>query len=694
MIALVSQSVGSAFSEHISRALLAAIVDSSDDVIVSKTLEGRITSWNRAAERLFGWSAEEAIGQSITLIIPRDRLPEEEDVLARLRRGERIDHFETIRVTKDGRLVEVSITVSPVRDASGTIVGASKIARDITARRAAERELSTTARRMEVLYRLADSVARAKALSDVYEAAVDAIMGAGASRASVLAFDETGVMRFRAWRNLSDRYRAAVDGHSPWGRDTHVPRPILVDDVRVDTSLGALRDVVLVEGLGALAFIPLVHYGRLLGKFMIYYDTAHAFTEPEIRLAENIAHHVAFGIARVEAETAVENLLAREQAARREADAANRGKDQFLAVLSHELRTPLNAILGWARMLRAGTLDARQTAHAIEVIERNADLQGQLIGDLIDISRIAAGKMDIEREPVDLILVAREVIEGLATDIAAKKLRLEVDLDERAGEVLGDDRRLQQVISNLLSNAVKFTPEGGRVQVRLMRYETSARLTVTDSGEGIEPAMLARIFDPFEQADSTTTRRHRGLGLGLAIVRQLVGLHGGTIRADSAGPGQGATFTMDLPVLPVRVARRAGRAGGHDIGQAVLGGRRILLVDDQADARDLLAFVLSRAGAKTCVVASGAAALRALAEEGFDVLVSDLAMPDMDGYRLIEQVRRAVGRSIQAVAVTAHMNPDVQARALAAGFDACVTKPLEADALIELLVGLRRTASA
>jgi CheY-like chemotaxis protein len=345
-------------------------------------------------------------------------------------------------------------------------------------------------------------------------------------------------------------------------------------------------------------------------------------------------------------------------------------------------------------MLRTGTLDARQTAHAIEVIERNADLQGQLIGDLIDISRIAAGKMEIEREPVDLILVTREVLEGLAMDIAARNLRLEVDLDERAGEVLGDDRRLQQVISNLLSNAIKFTPEGGRVRVRLSRHETSARLTVTDFGEGIEPAMLARIFDPFEQADGTTTRRHRGLGLGLAIVRQLVGLHGGTIRADSAGPGQGATFTMDLPVLPVRVARRAGRGGGNDFGQAVLTGRRILLVDDQADARDLLAFVLSRAGAKTCVVASGAAALRALAEERFDVLVSDIAMPDMDGYRLIEEIRRAAGPSVHAVAVTAHMNPDVRARALAAGFDACVTKPLEADTLIEMLQGLRRTASS
>jgi PAS domain S-box-containing protein len=680
------------FPDDVTRALLAAIVDSSDDVIVSKTLDGQITSWNRAAERLFGWAAEEAIGRSITLIIPDDRRAEEEDVLARLRRGEHVDHFETVRVTKDGRRVDVSITVSPVRDGTGRVVGASKIARDITPRRDVERVLATTVQRLDVLYRLADGVARAKEPAEIGEAAVEAIMATGASRASVLTFDEAGVMRFRAWRHLSDSYRAAVEGHSPWARDAVAPAPVLVPDALADPDLGQLREVIAAEGVRALAFIPLVHQGRLLGKFMLYYDAVHACSPPEIRLAETIAQHVAFGLARLEAEAAIQALLAREQAARREADAANRGKDEFLAVLSHELRTPLNAILGWARMLRGSALSDAQRANAIEVIERNAELQGELIGDLIDISRIAAGKMEIEREPVDLVLVAREAVDGLSAEITAKQLRLDLELDDRAGEVLGDGRRLRQVISNLLSNAIKFTPAGGRLGLRLARHDASARVTVTDTGEGIDPAMLTRIFDRFEQGDSSTTRKHHGLGLGLAIVRQLVELHGGTVLADSAGRGQGAVFTIDLPVLPVRIRRQAGCAdAAPDLPQpaATLKGCRILVVDDQADARDLLAFVLARSGADVRVAASGAEALEAIAADTFDVLVSDIAMPDMDGNRLIEQVRTLVGPSLQAVAVTAHMGPTVRARALRAGFDACVTKPLEAEELIGLLERLR-----
>ena len=680
------------FSDDVTRALLAAIVDSSDDVIVSKTLDGRITSWNRAAERLFGWSADEAIGRSITLIVPDDRRAEEEDLLARLRRGERVDHFETVRITKDRRLVEVSITVSPVRDGAGRVVGASTIARDITPRREVERVLAMTVQQLDVLYRLADAVARARQIPEVCEAAVEAIMATGASRASVLTFDEAGVMHFRAWRHLSDGYRAAVDGHSPWAQDAPAPAPILVEDVLADPSLAELRDVVTAEGLRALAFVPLVHQGRLLGKFMLYYDAVHAFSPPEIRLAETIAQHVAFGLARIEATAAIQALLAREQAARREADAANRGKDEFLAVLSHELRTPLNAILGWARMLRGDALSDAQRTNAIEVIERNAELQAELIGDLIDISRIAAGKMEIEREPVDLVLVAREAVEGLSADITAKQLRLALELDDRAGEVLGDGRRLRQAISNLLSNAIKFTPAGGRLGLRLARHDASARLTVTDTGEGIDPAILTRIFAPFEQGDRSTTRKHHGLGLGLAIVRQLVELHGGTVRADSAGRGQGATFTIDLPVLPVRIRPHAGRAdAAHDLARpaTALKGCRILVVDDQADARDLLAFVLARSGADVQVAPSGAEALQALAADPFDVLVSDIAMPDMDGNRLIEEVRRTIGPALHAVAVTAHMGPTVRARALRAGFDACVTKPLEADELIGLLERLR-----
>jgi PAS domain S-box-containing protein len=850
-------------SDAFAQARLAAIVDSSDDAIVSKTLDGVITSWNAAAERLFGYRADEVVGRSILIIIPEDRAGEEQEVLARVRRGERVHHFETVRRTKDGRLVDISLSVSPVRDAAGRIIGASKIARDVTARRETERTLATTVQRLEVLYHLADAVGRAKDIEGVCEAAIDAITAVGAERAGVLSFDEGGMLRFRAWRNLSQRYREAVEGQSPWAEDALAARPLVVADALAEPALADLRDAIVAEGIRSLAFIPLVNQGRLLGWFMVYHHAVHAWSQAETRLAESIARHVAFGLGRVIADRAIEGLLAREQAARREAelvaevaqrvnasldlettlehlvegarelcradigrivvrdpdtgrmrlrhqvgirwtgyhdqmtiepgqgsgglvlltgrpfrtanyaadpritgpymvardvdgtiaqmvvpipgesevagllyvdrrearaftdddeavllrlagqagtairnsqlfaaeraaraeaDRANRGKDQFLAILSHELRTPLNAVLGWARMLRVAQLDDAQRAHAVEVIERNAQLQGRLIADLLDVSRIAVGKMDIERAPIDLVSVVREVADSVAAALEAKGLSLVLELDEAAGEVLGDGHRLQQIVSNLLANAIKFTPDGGRIELRLARHEASARLTIADTGDGIDPAMLSRIFKRFEQADTGTTRRHHGLGLGLAIVRELVELHGGTIRADSEGLGKGATFTIDLPVLAVRggtgAASVEARREPTDPG-TVLRGRRILIVDDQRDAAELVAFVLTRAGAEVRVAGSGEAALRALAAADVDVLVSDIAMPGLDGYELIRHVRAGGrGARTRAIAITAHTGPDVRARVLAAGFDACVTKPLEADALIALLGAL------
>jgi len=437
--------------------------------------------------------------------------------------------------------------------------------------------------------------------------------------------------------------------------------------------------------------VPIPGESGIAGLLYIDRREARPFTDRDEAVLVRLAGH---------AGTAIRNsqLFAAEQTARAEADAANRGKDHFLAILSHELRTPLNAILGWARMLRAGQLDERQRAHAMDVIERNAELQGQLIGDLLDISRIAVGKMEIERAPVDLVLVVRQAADGVAMELGAKKLRLVVDLDHTAGEVFGDARRLEQVVSNLLLNAIKFTGEGGRIELRLARHETSARLTVTDTGVGIDPAMLSVIFNPFEQADTSTTRKHRGLGLGLAIVRQVVELHGGAIRADSKGLGQGATFTIDLPVLAVRAGVRVAGAGGRrpaPDSAIALKGCRVLVVDDQPDAADLLAFALTRFGAEAHVAGSGADALQALAASDFDVLVSDIAMPDLDGYGLIRHVRAhaVADRPLRAVAVTAHMAAEVRARVLAAGFDACVTKPLDPADLIELLENLRRGAT-
>ena len=365
------------------QARLIAIVESSDDAIVSKTLDGVITSWNAAAERIFGWTAQEAVGQHITLIIPEERWAEEDQVLATIRRGGRLDHFETVRVTKDGQRLDISLTVSPILDASGRVVGASKIARDITERR---------------------------------------------------------------------------------------------------------------------------------------------------RLQE-----------------ARERLLEREQRAREAAEALNRAKDEFLATISHELRTPLNAIFGWARLLQTRQLDEAGQDRAITVIVNSAAAQARLVEDLLDLSRIVSGHLRLDVKPVDLRAVVEAALEAVRPAAGAKEITLTATLAD-VGPMQGAPDRLQQVVWNLVMNAVKFTAHGGRVDVVVRRVDGSAEVAVSDNGEGISPDLLPHVFDQFWQEDSSTTRAHGGLGLGLTLVKRLVELHGGRVRAESAGKGKGATFTVTLPL--------------------------------------------------------------------------------------------------------------------------------------------------
>ena len=363
---------------------LAAIVDSSDDAIVSKTLDGVITSWNRGAERIFGWTAAEAVGRHITMIIPHERTAEEADVLARIRRGERVDHYETVRVTRDGRLLDISLTVSPIRDAEGRVVGASKIARDISERR-----------------------------------------------------------RFEAERD---------------------------------------------------------------------------------------------------------RLLAIAQEAREAAEASNRMKDQFLAIVSHELRTPLNSILGWARLLQAGGLGEAERQRAVDVIIRNTATQTQLVEDLLDLSRVVTGRMRLSFEPCELTALVADAVDAVRPAAHAKGIALVILPEAEGGTILCAPDRLRQVVWNLAMNAIKFTPTGGRVEVAVARTERTADIVVADNGVGISPAVLPHVFEQFRQEDSSSTRAHGGLGLGLALVKHLVELHGGQVRAESPGKGKGATFTVSIPL--------------------------------------------------------------------------------------------------------------------------------------------------
>jgi PAS domain S-box-containing protein len=509
-------------------ALLAAIVASSNDPIVSKTVQGVITSWNAAAERLFGWTAEEAVGRSIMILIPPERHDEESVILERLRKGERIEHFETVRVTKEGRHINVSLTVSPVRDESGRVIGASKIVRDVS-----ERTI----------------------------------------------------------------------------------------------------------------------------------------------------------------------LLAREQAARERAEEASRLKDEFLATVSHELRAPLNAILGWAQILRSGTLDDEKVRHAITVVERNARTQAQVIEDLLDVSRIITGKLRLDLQPIMPSRVVASAIESVKPMAEAKGVSLGIELDSDAGPISGDASRLQQIVWNLLSNAIKFTPRGGRVSVKLYRADLNVELEVSDTGLGIEPEFLPHVFDRFRQADATTTRSVGGLGLGLAIVRHLVELHGGSVRAESPGRDLGATFTVRLPVR-MRVTaegsdEETAREGAVRVprrGDAPnLSGARILVVDDDADTRVVLRETLAAYGAEVREASSAREALGIVQLWRPAVVVSDIGLPGEDGYELIRRIRdweRDAGVWTPAVALTAYARTKDRMRALVAGYQVHVAKPIEPMEFALVVAGL------
>jgi PAS domain S-box-containing protein len=501
---------------------MAAIVETTDDAVISKDLDAIITSWNPAAERLYGYKAEEVIGKSVTILIPEERPDEEPAILKRLRRGERIDHYETVRVAKDGRRLHVSLTVSPIRDATGKIIGASKIARDITQQKNTQ-----------------DEIAR---------------------------------------------------------------------------------------------------------------------------------------------------LLAAERAARQDAEVASRTKDEFLAVLSHELRTPLTAMLGWLSILRGHTLDEKTTVHAIETIERNARAQAQLIEDLVDISRIVGGKLSLEVSPIDLRPVINAAVDVVRPAADAKEITINLNFDPHVGPVSGDPSRLQQIIWNLLSNAVKFTPKGGSVNVDFRQHDSHAEIVVRDNGIGISPEFLPHVFERFRQAESTATRSHRGMGLGLAIVRHLVELHGGTVWAASDGENQGSSFMIHLPLAAVQKSSPGPAFTGQSNRehQNDLKGLRILLVEDEPDARELIAMVLQGSGASVEAVDSAGDALKRLPLFIPDLLLSDIGLPRESGYDLIKKVRLLSSNlnKVPAIALTAFATESDRTMSLSAGFQAHLAKPVEPTDLV------------
>ncbi len=502
------------------RARMAAIVESSDDAIIGKDLNSVITSWNRAAERIFGFSSQEAIGQPITMLIPPDRFGEEPDILERIRRGERIEHYETVRRRKDGSLLNISLTVSPIFDERGKVVGASKIARDISERKYAEEE-----RRVHALER--------------------------------------------------------------------------------------------------------------------------------------------------------ERLLASEREARAEAEAANRAKDKFLAVLSHELRTPLTPVVMTVAAMETDPELPFRLREDVQMIRRNIDLEARLIDDLLDLSRVASGKLRLRMKPTHVHDLLRHVVNSSANDIASKGLTVRTQLDARSDLVMADSARLQQVVWNLLRNAIKFTPDGGEIRVHTSNVgETWLLIQVQDNGMGIAPEVLPKLFNPFEQGDQSVTSQFGGLGLGLAVAKTLVEKHGGSIRATSDGPGKGAVFSVQLlniVTVPKEVPNPASGSSNPT------GRCRVLLVEDHEDTARTLAKLLTQSGYAVRTAENAKTALQLAAAESFDIVLSDVGLPDASGYELMRQVRDRFG--LKGIALTGYGMEDDLRQSMEAGFVDHFTKPVDLQAL-------------
>ncbi|MBD1824123.1 response regulator [Cyanobacteria bacterium FACHB-DQ100] len=440
--------------------------------------------------------------------------------------------------------------------------------------------------------------------------------------------------------------------------------------------------------------------GKLIGMVSTHWHDHHHPSDPselgkanrELRFLDLLARQAADLIEQRQTAAEREQLLAREQAARTEADRANRIKDEFLAVLSHELRSPLNPILGWAKLLQSGKLDAAKAQQALQTIERNAKLQSELIEDLLDVSRILQGKLNLNVSSINLSSIIEAAMETVRLAAEAKSIRLEASFAE-TGLVAGDATRLQQVMWNLLSNAVKFTPARGQVNIQLEQLDSYALISISDTGQGIAPDFLPYVFDYFRQADAATTRKFGGLGLGLAIVRHLVELHGGTIAVESPGIGKGATFTVRLPLMPIQAITDPDSRSSEPSSD--LNGIQVLVVDDEPDSREFVAFVLEQAGATVLTATTASEALTLLIQAKPTVLLSDIGMPDMDGYMLMRQVRALPleqGGQVRAIALTAYAGDFNQQQALQAGFQQHLSKPIEPERLIQVISRLTQSA--
>jgi PAS domain S-box-containing protein len=646
--------------EQEQRERLRVTLASIGDAVIATDAQGRVSFMNQVAESLTGWKHDKALGRPLEevfkIVNEQTRETIENPALRAMKEGLVVGLANhTVLIAKDGTGIPIDDSGAPIKDSEGKIIGAVLIFRDITERRLAEDK-----------FRLAVESAP-NAMMMINEKGQIMLINTQTER--LFGYSRAELIGQPIEMLVPERFRSPHPEHRVGFAAAPQARP-----------MGTGRDLFGLRKDGAevpieIGLNPIKEQGKILVLSSIVDITERKRAEEERA-----------------------RLLASERAAREQAEAASRSKDEFVAMISHEIRSPLNSILGWVQMLRTGRFSQAETDRALETIERNARAQSQLIEDLLDISRVITGKLILNVRPVEPAQIIEAALDSIRPAADAKAIRLQTHLESRGSMVSGDPNRLQQIVWNLLSNAVKFTPRHGRVEVNLERVNSHLQITVSDSGVGISPEFLPFVFDRFSQANTTSERKYSGLGLGLAIVRHLVELHGGTVRADSAGDGLGATFTVSIPVRVVREEigelERATTDAEYARSPAEtirLDGLRVMIVDDEAETRELLTAMLTLRGAEVKTCASAAEALDALELWRPSVLVSDIGMPDNDGYALIRKLKALEperGGNIPAVALTGYARGEDRVHALAAGFQMHMSKPVEAVELILVIASL------
>ena len=629
----------------------------TDYAIFMLDVTGHVATWNAGAKATKGYETQEIIGKHFSIFYTDEdrKAGKPQAILAAVQRDGRVED-ESWRVRKDGSRFWANVVITALRDHQGAITGFAKVTRDLTQRRAAEENARTLVR--EQLARAASEHERRRLLTLLEQ--VPALVNFLRGPDLVFEFAHPKAVEAAGGRPLTGK-----------------PLLVAIPEYRDQPFFGRLRHV-LETGEPFRQHEALAWFERDGRRVESYWDSVYLPVRDPTGAIEGV---MTFDL------EVTQGVLAR-----RELERVSRAKDEFLATMSHELRTPLNAILGWSTILKEAPRDETKLVRGLEVIERNARAQERLVSDLMDVSRIISGKLQLTLRLVEISSVVHAAADVVRHAAEAKGVRLVVDLDPDVGANVGDPDRLQQIVWNLLSNAIRFTPRGGRVLVTGQRSAAGICIRVEDTGAGISSEHLPYIFDRFRQIDSSITRSHGGLGLGLAIVRHLAEAHGGSVEAKSEGPDRGATFAVNLPIRAIVSAPPARESGPADPttseappirkGESFLRNVRALVVDDDPDSLELLSVVLGSAGAKVTAVHS---AHEALAAPGpFDVILSDIGMPEMDGYTFVRRVRsRDTGADIPAIALTAFARTEDADRALRAGYQEHFAKPVDAGKLLE-----------